>query len=315
MQRILGRRKAGLLLLLLMTLPVSAQDLNQLCSKLAARISTSGRKTVAVVDFTDLQGNVTELGRYLAEEFSISLFETAKDFRVIDRSHLQALIQEHKLSSTGIIDPQTAKRLGQIAGADALVTGNITPFGDTIKLSVKVLDTSTATLVGASSADVARTKAIDELLSRGISSGSSAPMAPPSASQRGQTPTSSSGVSVDNSRFLFVIRKCLRSDRTVACSGSITNKGAKRRKVIIDGYNVYATDDLGNPYRKGEIIFGSRGWEQEMEPELEMVLTVRVEDVEPGATSLNLIVPYIYEERDPNRTDRPKVALRNIPLQ
>src|SRR5437899_296918 len=54
---------------------------------------SAGKKTVAVVDFTDLQGNVTELGRYLAEEFSTALVEEPRSFDVIDRIHLKVILQ------------------------------------------------------------------------------------------------------------------------------------------------------------------------------------------------------------------------------
>ena len=47
-----------------------AQDLRSLASTVSQHISGSGRKSVAVVDFTDLDGNPTKLGRFLAEEFS-----------------------------------------------------------------------------------------------------------------------------------------------------------------------------------------------------------------------------------------------------
>lgn len=146
------------------------QEVKALSAKLAESIAASGKKTVAVVDFTDLQGNVTELGRFLAEELSIALSGDARDFRVVDRTHLKTILREHKLASTGIIDPQTAKRLGEIAGVDALVTGSITPFGDSVRLSVKVLDVSTAQMIGASSANIPKTKAVEELLARGIGS-------------------------------------------------------------------------------------------------------------------------------------------------
>src|SRR5437867_11284686 len=59
-----------------------AQDLKPVSASLAARIQASGRKTVAVIDFTDLQGCTTELGRYLAEEFSVALVNVAKGFEV-----------------------------------------------------------------------------------------------------------------------------------------------------------------------------------------------------------------------------------------
>jgi curli biogenesis system outer membrane secretion channel CsgG len=127
-------------------------------AKIAATLDQKGRKTAAVVDFTDLQGNVTELGRYLAEQLSVGLAMEASAFEVVDRTHLKTLLQEHKLSASGLIDPQTARKLGQIAGVETLITGSITPFGDTVSLAVKALDTDTARMVGAWSVDVPRTK-------------------------------------------------------------------------------------------------------------------------------------------------------------
>ena len=108
------------------------QEINSLSTATAEKISAAGKKTIAVVDFTDLQGNVTELGRFLAEEFSVALAGTSKGFEVVDRTNLKSLLVEHKLASKGIIDPQTARKLGQIAGVDALITGTITPFGDRV---------------------------------------------------------------------------------------------------------------------------------------------------------------------------------------
>ncbi len=140
----------------------------QQLANLADRIAQVGKKRIAVVDFTDLQGNVTELGRFLAEEFSVALVGAGKGFEVIDRVHLKSILAEHKLALTGVIDPRTARELGKIAGVDAIVTGSITPFGDNIRVSFKVLDTETAMIIAASSGNIARTAAINELLERGI---------------------------------------------------------------------------------------------------------------------------------------------------
>jgi TolB-like protein len=142
-------------------------DQHQLAG-LADRIAQVGKKRIAVVDFTDLQGNVTELGRFLAEEFSVALVGAGKGFEIIDRVHLKSILAEHKFALTGVIDPKTARELGKIAGVDAIVTGSITPFGDNIRVSFKVLDTETAMIIAASSGNIARTAAINELLARGI---------------------------------------------------------------------------------------------------------------------------------------------------
>ncbi len=113
------------------------KEIENISQTMADKIAASGKKKVAVVDFTDLQGNVTELGRFISEEFSISLASAGKGFIVIDRTHLKSILAEHKLSAKGLIDPATARKLGKIAGVDALVTGTLTPFGDSGELQLK----------------------------------------------------------------------------------------------------------------------------------------------------------------------------------
>ncbi len=81
------------------------KEINGLAEKIADKIASSGVKKVAVVDFTKIGGDVTELGRFIAEEFSVALAESGKEFQVVDRTHLKSIIKEHKLSETGLIDP------------------------------------------------------------------------------------------------------------------------------------------------------------------------------------------------------------------
>ena len=144
------------------------EEIKDISANMAGKIADAGKKTIAVADFTDLQGNVTELGRFLAEEFSVALAGAGTKFEVVDRIHLKSIIMEHKLSATGMIDPKTARKLGKIAGVQALITGTVTPFGDNVRITVKILDTETAKIIGASTANIAKTKAIEELLARGI---------------------------------------------------------------------------------------------------------------------------------------------------
>lgn len=48
------------------------KEIDTISKTMAEKIAAAGKKKVAVVDFTDLQGNVTELGRFISEEFSIT---------------------------------------------------------------------------------------------------------------------------------------------------------------------------------------------------------------------------------------------------
>lgn len=147
------------------------KDVRALASDFSDALIKSGKKSAAVVDFTDLNGCVTELGRYLAERLSVSMASSGRGVEVVDRNHIKVLLQEHKLNSSGIIDPATAQKLGQIAGVQVLVAGTLTPFGDSIEVAVKALDSATANIITASTANVAKTKAIEELLGRGVVGG------------------------------------------------------------------------------------------------------------------------------------------------
>ena len=139
------------------------QDIKLIATRLNIKISASSRSSIAVVDFTDLNGDVSALGKFLAEEVSTALVDRAKNYRVIDRTHLQAIMAEHKLSSTGLIDPSTARRLGKIAGVDALLTGTITPMGDFIRITVKLLDTETARIICAEPGRISMSETLTKL--------------------------------------------------------------------------------------------------------------------------------------------------------
>lgn len=140
------------------------REIGILASTLATSIKNHGKKVIAVVDFTDLEGNTNELGRFVAEELAGELINTNKGFDVVDRNHLKSLLAENKLSMSGLVDPGSVKKLGKIAGADALVTGSLTPLGDSVRISCKAIDISTAKVMGVAKGYIAKTTAITNLL-------------------------------------------------------------------------------------------------------------------------------------------------------
>ncbi|MFH1673208.1 MAG: FlgO family outer membrane protein [Pseudomonadota bacterium] len=223
------------------------KEINAIASTLADNISTSGKKSIAVVDFTDLQGNVTELGRFLSEEFSVALSESGKRFEVVDRSQLNSILKEQQFTLSGLVDPKTVQKIGAIAGVQCLVTGTLTPFGDSIRLSVKVLDTSTARVIGGSRGDIAKTKAIEELLARGVESVPiiGVPQAPPSP--RVPPPSGLKTKTVGN--ITVSVKKILISKEQLIVALDFFNRSNKELKVIRNCRVIPGLlDDKGNRY-------------------------------------------------------------------
>jgi TolB-like protein len=290
---------------------------NSLSNGLSEIASRSGKKTVAVVDFTDLQGCVTELGRYMAEDVSVALVNNAKGFEVIDRTNLKVLMQEHKLAATGIIDPATARKLGQVAGVDALVTGTIAPLSDSVHVSAKVLDTETAKMLGGVTADIPRTRTVEDLLAKGVANCGPAPAETFGSSQisggadspqrpkvggGGQTggpqvrtsEVAGSGMatlpmSIHSGEFLVTLEGCVRDGNHISCSGSIVNNGQVAENKLVDAKMV---DNLGYEY-VCRIDFARSGFSHySFEPDLPVHFTLKTgpaENVAKDAASVNII--------------------------
>lgn len=228
------------------------KELKGLSDTLAGKIAKTSKKSVAVVDFTDLQGNVTEFGRFIAEEISVNLTMAEKGFEVIDRNHLKSLLTEHKLSVSGLVDPDTIKKIGQISGVNSLVTGSVTPFGDNIRVTCKVIATDTAKIITADKTELAKTKAIDELLSRGIQSNN---VIAKNNKFQLPSPTLSSDNNTELPRpieiddFVFELKGATLSGNEVTINLEATNK-SKRRSLNFDygiGNNSIK-DNHGNKY-------------------------------------------------------------------
>jgi TolB-like protein len=267
------------------------KEIDALASNIASQIPTASSQTVAVVAFTDLQGNDTELGRFLAEELSIALPRT-QGVQVIDRAHLKALLQEHKLASTGIIDPTTQKKL-EIAGVRVLITGTITPFGDSVRCAVKALNIATAQIEAAATAEIPRTKTIEELLSHGVSASPATPDKPGSPAkgstdQHGESsgspkrpvegnaesagtpavhfdtaPPSPPLMVIEAGGFSFALVSCTRSGDGLFCKLQITNRRADRRFAINANYGGSRSriiDRSGREFLAGEARVGANSY-------------------------------------------------------
>ena len=146
--------KIKILVVLLFTAAagISAQgfdtEVEYMAQELAQKIDLKEKTKVAVWGFFTETGKNEKLEVLLAEDFSIYLANYAENFGVVDRAHLAVVFKEHRLNYEGYIDPNTAKRLGKLIAADAVVIGTYAILNSEIKIRLKVLDTETALQIG-----------------------------------------------------------------------------------------------------------------------------------------------------------------------
>lgn len=226
------------------------KEIQGISTDIAGKITASGKKKIAVVDFTDLQGDTTELGRFIAEELSVDLTTDAQKFEVIDRMHLKSLLKEHKLTLSGLLSQETVKEIGQISGVDALVTGTVTPFGDSIRVTCKVIATYSAKVLGAAKADIAKTKTIEELLSKDIDT--EAQPDTMKQTQKSNVKTVKVLMKEEANGFVFELQECKSLGSTVTCVFLITNtddsKKVKQLGFTTSPNDTHIIDGSGNVY-------------------------------------------------------------------
>lgn len=157
----------ALILLFSYALPYE-RELRKVANSVIFTILAGGSKVkrVAVVDFTDLQGNRTEFGRFMAEELSVRIARQAIGFKVVDRMHISKLIEEKKFSLSGLVDTETAQNFAKLVGADAILTGSYIVMPNSVRLNVKLINTETGEVLTGTQVDFQRTNFIEKLLSQ-----------------------------------------------------------------------------------------------------------------------------------------------------
>ncbi len=70
-------------------------------------------------------------------------------FNLLSEEKLDAILEQQKLQSLGLVDEREAVRIGRLAAARSLLTGTFLVLGDQLRLEGKVFSVETGTLLGA----------------------------------------------------------------------------------------------------------------------------------------------------------------------
>lgn len=116
----------------------------------AARAQADTRPTVAVLYFDNNSigkdaADYAGMGRGIADLLITDLAGNA-NVRVVERSRVEALLQEQNLTKAGHIDAETAVRLGKLLGAHHMITGGFMSTGKQMVLTARTIDVATGVI-------------------------------------------------------------------------------------------------------------------------------------------------------------------------
>jgi TolB-like protein len=239
---------------------VLADGIKDLASQIAGRVAQERKTKVAVLPFKELQGQPTVLGTYIAEELVTALFEHP-GFSIVERTMLDKVVGELKLDQTGLIDPETAKRVGRIAGVDAIVTGTITDLASYVSLNARLIDAQTGQIFAAAETRIVK----DDDVRKIMAIAKNAPAEVPGRPEPNNLPTPASKPrQVIEAGFVFDLKGCKLLGTTMDCDFLITNRGDDRDLTLFFTINTPSRviDDAGNEYQSsGGFLATSKGGE------------------------------------------------------
>lgn len=119
---------------------------------------------VAVLDFQQNgKFETPDVGKMVAEWFTTALVETGR-FDIIERRLLQQIVDEQKISVSGIIEPGSASRLGKVLGVKTVVTGTVQSFDGRLEINARVINVETGSIIAAEKVQADSTARLTDLV-------------------------------------------------------------------------------------------------------------------------------------------------------
>jgi len=125
------------------------------------------KNKVAVLDF-QLQGDgfeTEDMGSIVAEWFITALVKTGR-FDVVERAMLRKILEEQKMGLSGIVDEQTATKLGKILGVKVIISGSVMKLQNIIEINARIIDVETASIIAAENVKATASTSLQSLITQ-----------------------------------------------------------------------------------------------------------------------------------------------------
>lgn len=141
--------------------------INELAQQISKNMTETGKKKIAIIEFSDLDGNITAFGQFLAEELITKLFMISPgQFEVVERRQLMKVLKEQRLTMSGLLDAKAMESVGKILGIEAIVTGSITDLGNTVKVNARLIGVDTAKVFAVAATSIPKVGTVARLMEK-----------------------------------------------------------------------------------------------------------------------------------------------------
>ena len=135
------------LVLIILSQPILAQEMTK-------------KTRVGIVELKEENDIGLENAGVIIPEWLASEFVRIGRYQVSERLSLELLIKEQALGQTGLIEDETAAKVGKLYGVEGIVTGSVMKIGSTISVTGRIIAVETGRVLKSS---VVRAASLDDL--------------------------------------------------------------------------------------------------------------------------------------------------------
>jgi curli biogenesis system outer membrane secretion channel CsgG len=145
----------------------SAQKVITVVRRIPKVLQLNERLSMTVLPF-EQKGELSEISNSF-QDYLINDLVNRNRFNMVERTKLEAILEEQKLSRTKLFDEKTALKLGRLIASQVITAGSIVSSRTGVEIIARVIDTETSAILAAADVydEVAELKTL-RLLSEGL---------------------------------------------------------------------------------------------------------------------------------------------------
>lgn len=124
------------------------REIDNFTSQILQQLMQNDKKNVAVSEFTDIAGNITDIGKLIADEIVTRLILSGK-IKVVSRKHFNQTLKDNRLPLSKALDTVHDKTLHNLLDIDTIITGTLVDMGTRIKINAHLCDSVSGNIFGA----------------------------------------------------------------------------------------------------------------------------------------------------------------------
>jgi TolB-like protein len=127
---------------------VDPRDTDQLATSLRQKADAnpvlrqrlaSGRVAVSTFSLIDVPS--PSVAQNVAEDLYTAMINSG--FALVERGQLDKVLKELKIQNMGLVDPQTALKIGKLSGCDVILLGSISDRGQSVVINARLMEIAT----------------------------------------------------------------------------------------------------------------------------------------------------------------------------